>query len=153
VPDLKEIHGIPDYGSIIELINAEWPAEFGDKTDMEKIADMNESHNTEKDCVKYLYENNVVIGFYRYSLWPRDARETDAAHTYDIAVLPSRQQQGFGMMLMTDMIESCRSQGLSRLLSRTFKNNTASIALHKKCGFHEHMTTEDSIVWEISLNG
>lgn len=149
--EFEIIEGIPDYAEIIDLINAEWPKEFGDKNDDEKIADMIESHYPGKDRVKYLYDNAEIVGFYRYSLWPREARKTDAAHTYDIAVLPSKQQQGFGTVLMTDMIKDCRSRGLHKLLSRSFKNNEASIRLHQKTGFHSCLETADSTVWEIIL--
>lgn len=149
--EFKIIEGLPDYGEIIGLINAEWPVEFGEKTDDEKIADMIESHYPGKDRVKYLYDDNSIIGFYRYSSWPREARETDVAHIYDIVVLPSRQGQGLGRFLMEDMIEDCRSRGLTRLLSRSFKNNTASLGLHRKIGFHISLETEESIVWEIII--
>ncbi len=148
---LKEIEGLPDYSEIIDLINAEWPREFGEKTDSEKIADMIDSHNTDKDRVKYLFDGDVIAGFYRYSLWPRDARITETAHIYDIAVLPSKQKQGLGTFMMDDLIEDCRRRKLDRLLSRSFRNNEASIRLHKRFGFHVHLETEDSIVWELII--
>ena len=115
---IEVVDGIPDYARIIDLIKAEWPAEFGEKPDSEKIADMIESHNTDKDRAAYLFDEGEIVGFSRYSLWPRDARSTDAAHTYDIVVLPSVQGRGLGMMLMNDMISDCRNRGLKRLLQQ-----------------------------------
>ena len=147
--EFKVIEGLPDYKEIISLINAEWPKEFGEKSDNEKIAEMIDSHSIEKDRTKFLYDGIDIIGFYRYTSWPRDARQTDSAHTYDIAVLPERQRQGLGVMLMNDMIEDCRLQGFKRLLSRSFKNNEASIALHERFDFHRTLETADSIVWEV----
>jgi L-amino acid N-acyltransferase YncA len=45
----------------------------------------------------------------------------------------------------------CRKRSLEKLLSRSFKNNEASIKLHKRLGFKLHLETEDSLVWEMIL--
>ena len=145
------VEGIPDYSEIIALINAEWPPAFGEKTDAEKIEDMIESHNPDRDRVKYLKEDGLIIGFYRYTPWPREARITDAAHIYDISLLPSKQRQGLGKMMMQDLIEDCRAVGFKKLLSRSFKDNPGSIRLHENAGYHSVFETEDSIVWELIL--
>ncbi len=149
--ELLKIDGIPDYKEIIELINAEWPIEFGNIDDSEKIVEMTKSHNVETDTVKYLIDNNEIIGFYRYSLWPRDNIESNSAHTFDIAIKPDRQKQGLGSLIMKDMIEDCRINGVKKLLSRSFKSNNQSINLHKSLGFSLHLETDDSYVWEILI--
>ncbi len=205
---------MPDYSEIIELINAEWPGEFGGNTDDEKIREMIRSHQLETDTVKYLYDDNKIIGFYRYTLWPRDNPEANEwyhtpgqspgpgvaqatpcsaaeprgmkpcfpgtrseipegnslairvvpqrseersrhtfgnkAHTMDIAVIPSRQKQGLGKLLMADMIQDCSKNGCTQLLSRSMRNNESSIRLHQSFAFTVYMETEDSIVWEIN---
>lgn len=148
---IQEVEGMPDYSEIITLINAEWPLEFGEVDDNDKIQEMEKSHNESTDTVKYLIEDKDVIGFYRYSLWPREQKGTKTAHTFDIAIAPTRQKQGLGTLLMKDMIEDCRKKGLERLLSRSFKTNKASIGLHEALGFSLHLETDDSYVWEIVL--
>ena len=148
--EIKEITGKPDYSEIIELINAEWPLEFDNKSNKEKIEEMDKSHNLKTDTTKYLYKGEQIIGFYRYSLWPRENPTTNSAHTFDIAILPSFQKKGLGKLLMNDLILDCRKKGIVKLLSRTFFTNKGSIKLHMSCGFKKHMETEDSIVWEIN---
>jgi len=148
--EIKEITGLPDYSEIIELINAEWPREFGGKTDDEKIGEMVRSHQVQTDTVKYLIEEQKIIGFYRYTLWPRKNPDSDKAHTMDIAVIPARQNQGLGIMLMTDLIKDCREKDFNQLLSRSMRNNPGSIRLHQSLDFTVYLETEDSIVWEIN---
>ena len=75
--NFKTVEGIPDYAGIIDLIKAEWPPEFGDKSDPEMISEMTASHDPERDKVVYLYFENRLAGFYRYTAWPRSARSTD----------------------------------------------------------------------------
>jgi len=150
VMEIKEIKGIPDYSEIIDLINAEWPSEFGEADDAMKIKEMTKSHNQNTDTVKYLFDNENIIGFYRYSLWPRDNKDTKNAHTFDIAINPNFQKKGFGSLLMRDMIADCKEKGIVKLLSRSFKSNQASIELHKSLGFSLHLENEDSFVWEIA---
>jgi len=147
--EIREIKEMPNYSEIVALINAEWPSKFSDKTDDEKIAEMEKSHNLKTDTIKYLYDKDKVVGFYRCSIWPREDINSKIAHTLDIAILPSRQKEGLGTLLMTDMIKDCKQKGISKLLSRSFYNNKGSIRLHKSLGFSIHLETEDSIVWEI----
>ena len=148
---IEEVTGIPDYAEILDLINAEWPVEFGEKSDREKIRHMQEHHNLETDTVKYLKDGEKVIGFYRYSRWPREDSQSRAAHLLDIAVLPSQQGRGLGRKLMNDLIWDCCEKKIEKLFSRTFKTNRRSIALHRFFGFTEHLTTDDSIVWQLTL--
>ena len=149
--EFRKIEGKPNYSEIIDLIVAKWPVEFGEASDKEKIAEMDNHYNRETDTVKYLYEDSKIIGFYRYSLWPREIRETKQAHTLDISLLPHYQRKGYGTVMMKDMIEECRNNGVEKLLSRSFKTNEGSVRLHKKMGFLVHFETDDSIVWELPL--
>ena len=147
---LREIKGIPRYSEIIELINAEWPPEWSEKTDEEKAEVMFQSHNIDTDTVKYLYDDNQIIGFYRYSIWPRGNLDSKTAHTFDIAILPSMQKKGLGSFLMADLIKDCKHKGFQQLLSHSMRNNQGSINIHRSFGFTVHLETEDSIVWEIN---
>ncbi|MDC7226390.1 MAG: GNAT family N-acetyltransferase [Spirochaetales bacterium] len=146
------IEGVPDYSKLIELIRAEWPEEFGEKTDNEMVEDMIKSHDPDKDRSFLLEDAGAVIGFCRCTAWPRSARLTDTAHTYDIVILPDRQGEGLGTLLLNRMMKDCISQGFKRLLSRSFLTNEGSIRLHERCGFIESIRTEDSIVWEKYLS-
>jgi ribosomal protein S18 acetylase RimI-like enzyme len=148
---IREIRGLPDYSRILNLINAEWPPEFGDKSEDEKIRAMIDSHNESTDTVKFLFDGDRIVGFYRYSLWPRDEAEPSQAHIYDIAVLPEFQRRGLGSMLMNDLISDCRQKGLTRILSRSFRTNHASTQLHKALGFVVGFETENSLVWSIDI--
>lgn len=150
---IKEIHGIPDYAEIIDLIRVEWPGQFGKATDEEKIAHMQEHHNVQTDTVKYLIEDGKIIGFYRYTTWPREDPLSHTAHTLDIAIVPTHQKRGLGTRLMKDLIEDCRKKGITRLLSRSFESNPGSIRLHQSLGFIQQKKTEDSIVWELAIGG
>lgn len=150
--EIKKINGVPDFASIINLINTEWPPEFGEKTDNEKISEMIKNFNSDTDTVKYLYKQNMVIGFYRFSSWPRDSEQTNTAHIMDIAILPSYQKKGLGTLLMNDLISECRKSGFNTILSRTFRHNRESIKLHQSCGCSIRLETEDSIVWELNIN-
>ena len=85
---------------ILDLINAEWPVEGGKKIDQEKIRRMQGHHTPETDIVKYLLEGGDVVGFYRYSRWPRVNPHSRTAHLLDIAVPPSQQGRGFGRKLI-----------------------------------------------------
>lgn len=142
----------PTFSEIIDLINVIWPEEWGEKSDSEKIESMNLSFNAETDTTKYLYLKDDIIGFYRYSLWPRNNTNTDTAHTFDIAILPDFQKKGLGKMLMYDMAEDCKKKGLKTLMSRCFKSNGPSRKLHESCGFTLFDQTEDSIVWKLDLS-
>ncbi|NOY09399.1 MAG: GNAT family N-acetyltransferase [Spirochaetes bacterium] len=148
---IKEIYGMPNYAEIIDLISVEWPPEFGKKTDGEKIKQMQDHYNIKTDTVKYLLDAGKVIGFYRYTLWPRENPMSHAAHILDIAILPTYQNRGLGTRLMKDLIQDCRRKRINRLLSRSFKSNRGSIRLHQSLGFTQHMSTEDSIVWELDI--
>lgn len=149
--DIIDKEGFPDFSEIIELIRAEWPVEFGELRDEEMVEEMDKSFNLDTDRVRYLIDGEKVIGFYRYSRWPREDRSSTTAHTFDISILPERHREGLGTMLMNDMIETCKSEGYKMLLSRSFKSNVASIELHRSLNFSLHLETEDSFVWEIEL--
>jgi L-amino acid N-acyltransferase YncA len=151
-----EIHeaGAPvRFEGFIELIRAEWPEEWGGATDEEMLAEMRRSHDPRKDVVRCMIDGRTVVGWYRWSPWPREAAASEDAHILDIAVLPARQGEGLGRALMEDLIEDCGRRGCRNLLSRTFESNVASIRLHAGVGFREAFRNGNSIVWELDLRG
>ena len=149
---IREVRGLPDYQTLVPLIAAEWPAEFGEATDAEMVAAMRESHKDRTDTVKLLIDGGQVAGFYRYSLWPRDEASPRKAHLMDIAVLPECRRAGLGTAMVRDLVEDCTRRGLASVLSRTFRSNEASIRLHRRMGFEIAFETADSIVWNLCLS-
>jgi ribosomal protein S18 acetylase RimI-like enzyme len=148
---IEEIKGMPNHGEIIDLINAVWPAEFGEKTEREKIKHMQEHHNLETDTVKYLLDGKEIVGFYRCSRWPGEDPRSRAAHLLDIAVLPAHHSRGLGKRLMKDVIRDCAEKGIEQIYSRSFKTNQRSVRFHRSLGFNEYKTTADSIVRESAI--
>ena len=96
-------------------------------------------------------DRNKIIGFYRYTKWPREDEKTETIHLFDISILPERQKQGLGTILMKDLFKDCKTNGYKKVFSRSYKNNESSIRFHKSTGFTLHIETEDSFIWEISL--
>lgn len=158
--EIVEFKGPVDFGEIIELLKEEWPSRWTLPSDEELVAEMRKSADPAFDVVKFLVEEGRTIGFSRWSPWPREAANREEAHTFDIAVAKNRRGMGFGRLLMEDMIEEARRKGYSRLRSRTFEDNAASIALHFAAGFGEAFRVPPSaqrpneglsIVWELWL--
>lgn len=149
---IVDIPGRPDYRQILELLVLLWPDEWGQKTDDEKVQFWEDSDNPDCDTSRLLKAGDLIIGFSRYSLWPRDAESPHMAHVYDIAVHPEYRKQGLGRMMMLDMIEGCRRKGIDTLLSRSLRSNKGSMELHRRMGFKVHLETVDSVVWEYRID-
>jgi len=69
---IKKVRGTPNFAEIIDLINSEWPPEFGRMSDEEKIEHMKRDYDARTDTVKYLLDGGKIIGFYRYTLCIRE---------------------------------------------------------------------------------
>jgi ribosomal protein S18 acetylase RimI-like enzyme len=59
------------------------------------------------------------------------------AHLARLAVRPEVQGEGIGRALLADLVQSGAQRGISRLTVNTQSDNTASLALYRKTGFHE----------------
>lgn len=149
--EIVEQEGRMDFSSLMDLIRAIWPREWGSPTEAEMLAEYEKSHDPEYDIDKFAFLEHKRIGWYRYSRWPREKANHDTAHTLDIVVLPEYQGKGYGKALMRDMIEDCRNRGYKKLMSRTIVGNTQSIALHESTGFKEAFRKGSDIVWELIL--
>jgi ribosomal-protein-alanine N-acetyltransferase len=57
------------------------------------------------------------------------------AHLARLAVRPDAQNQGYGSLLVADLVERLNRQGVDRLTVNTQSDNHASLALYKKMGF------------------
>jgi L-amino acid N-acyltransferase YncA len=148
--DMVREGGKVDFAELLPLLRVEWPKEFGEQGDEAILEAMEKSHHGDSDVITCLVDGGRRIGWSRYARM-RDEDGSVFAHVLDISILPERQGEGLGKLLMQDMIESARKDGYARLMSRSFESNPGSIALHRSMGFAEAFRTKDSIVWSIDL--
>ena len=149
--DIVREPGIPDFGQMIDLIRLEWPEEWADTPDAEKVRWFADSYDRDRDTVVYLFDGVRRIGFYRYTVWPRDSACPDKLHIMDIVLLPGYRGRGLGKRMLREIIADAKAQGRKSILSRTLFSNTVSAGLHSSFGFTEAFRTEDSIVWEYEI--
>jgi len=149
--EIIEETGKINFSTIIDLIKEEWPKEWGILSDQEMIRELEKSSNTEFDVNKYLYEDGKIIGWYRYSAWPRKENNKENAHALDIVINHKYQGKGLGKMLMEDLILDCKRRGFKKLMSRTIEGNSQSYKLHVRNGFKISFRKGTSIVWEINF--
>jgi ribosomal protein S18 acetylase RimI-like enzyme len=71
------------------------------------------------------------------------------AHLARLAVLPSRQREGLGTLLVNDAVQSVRETGLGQLSVNTQENNHSSRKLYEKMGFMQ--TGKEFPVLELEL--
>lgn len=80
--------------------------------------------------------SEAVIGWAGLSGYrPRDCYA--GIGEFSVYLAPDARQRGVGRLLLQALIETARSQGYWKLLSRIFLFNTASRALCRACGFRE----------------
>ena len=153
VSDMEVIEetGKVNFASIIDLLKEEWPKDWGTISDEKMIEDFEKTANDQFDVNKYLSDNGKIIGWYRYSAWPREKDNIENAHTFDIVIDPNYQGRGLGKMMMEDMILDCKKKGFKKLMSRTIEGNHQSYRLHEKTGFKMAFRKGIDIVWEIDL--
>lgn len=145
---IDTVNGEFDFETILDLIRLEWPHEWEDKGDGELVRWMADSWDQEADTMKLLRnERGTTIAFLRYTRWPREAVRTRTVHLLDISVAKDVQRNGFGSLLMEDLLAECGRRGFRWILSRTLTSNAPSIALHRRFGFELDFETDDSIVW------
>ncbi len=143
--------GRPDFGVMLDLISAALPPELtgASAEEIEKL--YGEHYNPETDTVYLLKDADRIVGWYRYSRWPREKEESKEAHLLDIAVLKSEQGKGHGKRLLEDCIDRCAAEGFLKLYSATHETNQASIGLHRRCGFQKYLRDGAMTVWQLPL--
>jgi len=139
------------YEDIIDLIQLAWPKQFGEATKNEMIEKMYETNDIKNDINKIILVEDKIIGWCRYTSWPKNVTSTKSIHLMDIIISDAFQGLGYGSTLMKDMIEECRRNGNDYIFSRTFADNNKSFRLHQKNGFIIDFRKEDSIVWKYDL--
>ena len=140
-----------NFWNILDLIKVEWPKEWKILSDEDLIQEFIKSSDNKFDVNKYLFENNQIIGWYRYSTWPREESNKTIAHVFDIVINPEYQGKGLGKLLMEDLIKDCTERGYEKIMSRTIEGNIQSYKLHEKIGFKISFRKGIDIVWEINI--
>ena len=139
------------YEDIIELIKIEWPIQFGIISESEMIKKMYETNDNQNDVNIVMIDDTKIIGWCRYTKWPKNEKETKSVHLMDIAIDGKYQRKGYASILVMKMIDDCKNNGNDYIFSRTFSDNKESIKLHEKHGFIIEFQKEDSIVWKRNL--
>jgi len=124
---------------------------FPEATKKEIIEKMYETNDIKNDVNNIILVDDKIVGWCRYTSWPKNIINTKSIHLMDIIISDAFQGLGFGSALMKNMIEKCRRNGNDYILSRTFADNHKSFLLHQKNGFIIDFRKEDSIVWKFDL--
>ncbi len=75
------------------------------------------------------------------------------AHLARLAVRPDAQRQGFGSLIVVDLIRRLNQKGSARLTVNTQSDNLASLALYKKMGFLQTGETFPVFCYSVSPSG
>jgi ribosomal-protein-alanine N-acetyltransferase len=73
---------------------------------------------------------NEIVG-YQYS-----TASSMGGHLARLAVKPSNQGRGIGYLLVYDVLEQFKRQGVMHITVNTQQKNSASLALYAKAGFY-----------------
>ncbi len=145
-------HGPIDFGPLIHLIRHEFPPDLATKSDAELVEMMNQSYDANTDSIIIATrDGKEVVGLLRYGFWPRGEAQTQTVHIFDIVVDEKTKRRGLGRLLFQTMIQEIQKQDVHRVLSRTLKTSTESIAFHHASGFTLDFETDDSIVWRFQI--
>ena len=149
--EIKELKEKINFTSIINLLKEEWPKEWETLSDEKMVDFFEKSCDYKYDINKFLYDNNEVIGWYRYSAWPREKKNKENAHILDIVIDSEYQGKGLGKMMMENLILDCKKRRFKKIMSRTIEGNIQSYKLHETNGFKILFRKDIDIVWEIKL--
>lgn len=107
-------------------------------------------------CAKYrvILKDGRVIGY--GGMWAM----LDEAHITNIAIHPEYRGYGYGSILLEDMIDTAKRNGIKDMTLEVRVNNSSAIGLYKKYGFTEvairkgyyQDTGEDAIImWKYDI--
>ncbi len=155
-----------DFSRLLPLLRVlmsprEVPRMIAEDSDEARLSAIHGSYSPDADVVRVLDVNetatsvsaaDTIAGFTRYKQLPGpDETGRSVVHLMEIVVIPSFQGKGLGRLLMNDAIARSRESGFDVLMSRTFLDNDASIALHRSTGFSIAFTRDESIIWRMEF--
>ena len=94
-----------------------------------KEAYTNELVNNDRAFYYGLFDGEQLIAFGGYWLI------LDEGHVINIAVHPAYRRQGYGELLMRQVIVACMAQGAKKMTLEVRKHNTPAQYLYQKLGF------------------
>ena len=101
----------------------------------EQVAWIDE-HQGGHPAIVAIDDDNAVVGF--ASLTPYRPRPAYAPTVEDsVYVHRDRRGEGIGARLLGDLVDLARDHGFHSVIGRIVGGHTASIKLHKVCGFEE----------------
>jgi L-amino acid N-acyltransferase YncA len=74
--------------------------------------------------------------------WPAVAAIYEGVVEHSVYVAPDRQGSGIGAALLDALIDAAENAGVWTIQTGMFPENTASLALHERCGFRTVGTRE-----------
>lgn len=104
------------------------------QTEVPTFENWNNSHIS--SCRLVVRSDNNILGWGALSLTSSRCVYAGVAEV-SIYIGEKYKEQGIGTFLLTNLIKLSEEEGFWTLQSGIIRENTASIALHKKCGFRE----------------
>ena len=85
----------------------------------------------------FVYEyDGVVLGYCYAHLWKEREAYSKTLET-TVYLAPEACHKGVGSLLMTRLIEDCRSRGYHALIACVTADNLPSLQFHHRLGFHQ----------------
>lgn len=81
-----------------------------------------------------LEKNNIILGWASLSSWSERCAYEKTAES-SVYIHPEHHRQGWGEILMKDLLARARENQLHTLLARIADESAASVRLHEKLGF------------------
>ena len=149
IRDYKE----DDYPYIIKFISEELEESGEDlkKINVENIAKDHLDFSIDKIRIMEISKGDV-IGWYRYSNWPRDEKNSTTAHLFDIAVVKKYRRKDYGKKLFLDLMKQLLKNKYKKLYSCTIEGNQNAYNFHLKMGFRLTKRIKSKIIWMRNIN-
>ncbi len=149
--EIIELKTKPDFILLIKLIHRGLPEEIRNLSEKSILSIYQEHYNNDIDHIYLLEENSIIIGWYRFSRWPREDESTTEVHLFDIAVNENFEGKGFGKLLLKHCKSTCKKMGFNKLYSSIEKSNVTSIHLHESIGFGKEFIHENQQIYSIMI--
>lgn len=98
------------------------------------------THPWSKAALAEAFTHNILIGLYVHEQLQGFAiilNAIEVVELLDIAVVPSRQRQGLGKLLLQEVITTARQLGCSRIMLEVRQSNHGAQVFYRRNGFVE----------------